>query len=437
LNGTRWLAIPGAAVLLLGSSCASSAPQAPAAPVLRIGVDLPITGAEARAAVPALNGVRFFVQTHPTLDGFGVTLVASDDATGVRPSPSRGAANVRAFIADRTVVAMIGPFDSGVARREIPIANAAGLAMVSPATSSACLTRDVFIPATLDPARTAIDCRAAGLPSASELRPNRVNNFFRLTTTDDLQGAAAADYVFGKLHAVRAAAVSDGEAYGQGLVDVFSARFATLGGSVVGRFELAPGKTDATAFLSQMKVAGAQAFYYGGATSGGGCAVRAQMESVFPAGESTPFFGADGIAHDPSCVTEAAGNSAGTFATVPFVDASTRPAAAVLVREFKGSFGSASDYGPYTMVAYDATAILYAALDRAIRSASGHLPDRTRVISELAATSGLAGATGNLGFDSAGDTTNRILSVFEARGADPRGAWKLVDTVDYSVRLPY
>jgi branched-chain amino acid transport system substrate-binding protein len=437
LNRRRWFAIPTAAALLLASACASSAPAASAAPVLRIGVDLPITGREARAAVPALNGVRFFVQRHPSLDGFTVSLVTADDAVNGVPSPGRGAMNVHGFLADPSLVAMIGPFDSAVARKEIPIANAASLAMVTPATSNACLTRDVFMPAMLNPARTEIDCKSAGLPSAADLRPSHINNFFRLTTTDDLQGAAAADYAFHNLHLLRAAGVSDHEAYGQGLVDAFVARFTALGGTVVGRLELPQGKSDVTAFLSQMKEEGAQAFYYGGGTPGGGCGVRAQMKALFPAAESTPFFGADGIAQDPACVTAAGDNSPGIFATVPFVDASTRPGAAPTIREFKGTFGNTADYGPYTIVAYDATAIVYAALDRAIRSAGGRLPGRADVISELAKTSGLAGATGNLGFDAAGDTTNRVVSMFEATGSDPRSSWKLVDTVDYSAHLPY
>lgn len=437
LNTRRRLAIPGAALLLLASACASSTPAAPAAPVLRIGVDLPISGREARAAVPALNGVRFFVQTHPSLDGFTVSLVTADDAVNGVPSPGRGSTNVQGFIADPSIVAMIGPFDAGVARKEIPIANAAGLAMVTPATSNACLTREVFMPAMLNPARTEIDCKSAGLPAAADLRPSHVNNFFRLTTTDDLQGAAAADYAFNELHLLRAAAMSDREAYGQGLLDAFVARFTTLGGTVVGRLELPPGKTDVTAFLSQMKDEGAQAFYYGGATPGGGCGVRAQMKALFPAAEATPFFGADGIAQDPACVTAAGDNSPGMFATVPFVDASTRPSAALTIREFKGTFGSTADYGPYTFVAYDATAVLYAALDRAIRGAGGRLPGRAGVVSELAKTSGLAGATGNLGFDAAGDTTNRVVSIFEATSSAARGPWRLVDTVDYSAHLPY
>jgi branched-chain amino acid transport system substrate-binding protein len=405
-------------------------------PSLHIGVDLPISGREARAALPALNGIRFFVQTHPTLDGFNVVLTTADDAGGGWPNPNRGVTNLEGFIGDSSLVAMIGPFDAAVARKEIPVANAAGLAMISPATSNPCLTRNVFMPALLNPARVAISCQSAGLPSASELRPGRNNNFFRLTTTDELQGAAAADYAFKKLHILRVAALSDHEAYGQGLVDAFSARITSLGGTVLGHFDLDPAKPDASPYLSNMKSAGAQAVYYGGSMRGG-CEIRAQMKVLFPPGEATPFLGGDGIAQDPDCVRAAGDNSAGVYATVPIVDARSRPAAATTIRDFRTAFGSTADLGPYTMVAYDATAVLYAALDRAIRAAGGSLPSRARVTAELAQTSGLAGTTGTLGFDSMGDTTNRVVSIFEATGGDPRSPWKAVDTEDYSARLPY
>src|SRR5207237_50900 len=168
------------------------------------------------------------------------------------------------------VVAMTGPFDAGVAGKEIPIANAAGLAMVSPATSNPCLTRDVFLPAVLNPARTDITCKDAGLPAASELRPSHTNNYFRLTTTDELQRSAAAEYAYRRLHVQRAAVISDHEAYGQGLADSFSGRLTNLGGSVVGYLDLEPGKGEANDFLKGMKDAGAQAIYYGGGRRRGG-----------------------------------------------------------------------------------------------------------------------------------------------------------------------
>jgi branched-chain amino acid transport system substrate-binding protein len=422
--------------VLASPACVTTPGSQPAIPVLRIGVDLPLSGRESRAAVPALNGIQFFVQTHPMLDGFQVQLSTKDDAHDGSPNPNVGVTNVRAFIGDSSVVAMLGPFNAMVARKEIPIANSAGLAMVTPATSNPCLTRDVYIPSRLNPARTEITCKDAGLPPASELRPDKTNNFFRLTTTDELQGAAAADYAFMKLHIQRAAVISDHEVYGQGLADAFSARLTNLGGSVLGQLDLEPTKTDATGFLTSMKDAGARAIYFGG-TSKGGCGIRYQMRAIFPTGEGTPFLGGDGIAHDPMCVNLAADNSPGIFATVPFVDATARPGAAAILRSFKAAHGSSADYGPYTLVAYDATAILYAALDRAIRDAGGKRPERSNVTAALARTSNLAGATGNLGFDAQGDTTNRMVSIFEATGPDPRAPWRLVDGVDYSARLPY
>lgn len=432
----RWAGM-GAAVLLIIGGCTQATPAVTQSRTLHIGVDLPITGHETRAAVPALNGIRFFVQTHPTLDGYTVVLTTADDGVGGYANPNRGIENVQAFLGDASLVAMIGPFNAPVARKEIPVANAAGLAMISPATSNPCLTRNVFVPALLNPARTEISCKTAGLPSAADLRPEHTNNFFRLTTTDELQGVAAADYAFHTLRVVRAGVISDHEAYGQGLVDAFSARLTTLGGTVVGHLDTDPTKPDATDFLKGMKDAGAQAIYYGGSTRGGGCAIRAQMTASFPAGETTPFLGADGIAHDPACIKAAGDNSLGIYATVPIVDATTRPGAAATIRVFKTSFGSTADYGPYTLVAFDATAVLYAAIDRAIRAAGGGFPARASVVSELAKTSGLAGVTGTIGFDASGDTTNRVVSIFEATGPGPRTPWKLVDAEDYSGRLPY
>src|SRR5256885_16924922 len=161
------------------------------------------------------------------------------------------------------------------------------------------------------------------------------------------------------------------------------------------------------------------------------------VKASSPAGEATPFLGGDGIAQDPGCVGAAGDNSAGISGYVAYVDASTSASAAPTIPEFKGAFGSTTDYGPYTVVAYDATAVLYAALDRAIRAAGGSIPARASVVSQLAQTSGLAGATGNLRFDASGDTTNRLVSVFQATGADPRVPRKLAATADYSAHLPY
>jgi branched-chain amino acid transport system substrate-binding protein len=333
-------------------------------------------------------------------------------------------------------MAMIGPFNAVVARKEIPIANVASLAMISPAMSNPCLTKDVFLPSQLNPSRAELRCKDAGLPSAADLRPLHNNNFFRLTTTDALQGPAAADYAFKTLHLKRIAAISDHEVYGQGLVAAFSARFQRLGGNLTGNLDVdIKAQPDVTAFLKQAKAATTQAIYFGGFDRG--CVIRAQMATVFEAGEAVPFLGGDGIAHDPVCIKDAGTNAAGMLATVPLVYADTIPGAAATIKTFKAAFGDPMDYGPYTMVAYDATAVLYRAIELAILEAGGQLPSRSSVVKHLSETADFAGATGTLGFDKAGDTTNRVVTIFQPAAADPRGPWKYVDSVDYSAALPY
>lgn len=430
-------AAPLAAVLLAFASACSLGAGTGQARTLHIGVDLPITGPEARAAIPALNGMRFYVQQHPQLDGFTVRLVVSDDAAGGAPSAERGAANVRAFVADPLLVAMLGPFDAAVARREIPVANGATLAMVSPATSSPCLTRDDYLPAALNPARIAISCRDAALPSASALRPTHLNNFFRLTTTDYLQGPAAADYASKKLHLLRVAVVSDHETYGQALADGFAARFTRLGGTVVARMDVDPAakQQDPALFLQAAKAGGAQAVFFGGTPSTGACALRGQMQSVFDPGEATPLLGGDGLV-DPACLRDAGANASGMFATAPIVDAASLPAAAGLIAAYKRTYPNPPDYGPYTFLAYDSAAVVYQALDRAIRLAGGELPVRGNVVSQLSVAAA-AGVTGTIGFDAGGDTTNRLVSIYEPDGTGPGASWKPVDSVDYRTTLPY
>ena len=424
-------ALPGCTATILTGSQSS--------PVLKIGIDLPLSGDEGRVANPALNGIRFYVAQHPQLDGFSIQVDARDDTSAGTPDPARGAANVQALAGAPQVIAVIGPFDAAVARAEIPIANLASLAMVSPAISSPCLTKAVYLPATLTRTRSAVTCKDAGQPAAADLRPNTVNNFFRLAPTDDLQGPAAADYAFKSLHIVRAATVSDHEAYGQALARSFAARFVRLGGSIVGSLDtdLTASTVEATAFLRRMRADGAQALYFGGSATNRGCVLKSQMADLFPAGDQAPFLGGDGIAEDPACIAQVGSHTSAIYATVPAIDPANRAGAAAVIAAFKRAYPARSDYGAYTVIAYDAAGLLYAALHRAIMAAGGRLPPRSRVNSELAGTAGYLGVTGTIGFDPAGDTTNRVLSVYRAPGSDPLAAWILVGEIDFGGSPPY
>ena len=434
----RASAVACGALLVALPACAGDNAGSTPDRTITIGVDLPLTGSEGSAGTATLNGVRFFVQRHPVLDGFTISVDARDDPAGASQATSRGLRNLESLIAQPRVLAIIGPFDSNVARAQIPVANRAHLALVSPGTSSRCLTKEPFLPALLNPARTAITCKAAGLPSPAELRPTGVNNFFRLSTTDELQGPAAADYATRQLHLQRMAVLTDGEAYGQGLADSFTARFIHLGGSVVAHTDLDPSKAiDATAFLQAAKNDRAQGVYYGGTSSNHACVLRSQMTTVFGADVAAPLLGGDGIALDPTCVGDAGASAAGIYATVPAADPEHVDSASPVISAFRTQYGRPQDFGPGTIAAYDATGAVYDALDRAIKASAGNLPARDSVVAELAATRAYSGTTGVFGFDPEGDTTLRLVSIFRPAGADLDAGWTWLGTVDYSTALPY
>ena len=415
----------------LASLAACSGGSAVDGKTIKIGVDLPLSGDEGQAGVPALNGVRFYIHQHPVLQGFNVEVSARDDALKGIHDAKVGAQNFSDLIADPQVMGIVGPFNASVARAAIPLANSAHLAVISPATSNPCLTRDPYLPAGLNPTRAAIGCKAAGLPLPGDLRPTKTNNFFRLATTDDLQGAAAADYAFNTLHLLRVGVLSDREVFGQALAAGFRARFTRLGGLVVAYQDFTPSASlDLSSFFLQTKNDGGQAVYFGGVTANGGCAIRAQMAAVFGASAAVPYLGGSGIAEDPACVRAAGGNAAGIYATVPVADPEQVATSQPVIAAFKAQYRNAWDYGAYTILAYDATAIIYSALDRAITDAGGKLPTRQAVTASV-------GADQTVGFDPAGDTTHRVVSIFEATSSDPAVPWRWVGEVNYSAKLPY
>jgi len=419
--------------LAAGTACTSGPSK-----VIKIGVDLPLGGDAGRAGVPTLNGVRFYVEQHPTLDGYTVVVEARDDAVKGRSDPQQGSRNIEALAADALVLGVIGPFDSSVSRAAIPSANNAGLALISPSASSRCLTKEPFLPAALNPTRAAISCAAVGLPSPKDLRPKGGNNFFRLATTDELQGPAAADYAYKDLSLRRIAVLSDHEGYGQALAASFRSRFTRLGGVVVATRDYDPiASPDLSTFVKAAKADGAQAVYLGGVTANRACAVRAQMAPTFPAGDQAPFLGGDGIALDPACIRDAGSNAAGIYATVPAADADSIAGARATIAAFKGRFTKAAEYGPYTIAAYDATGVLYAAIHTAIQAAAGQAPTRAAVIDALRATTSYSGVLGTFGFDADGDSTLRLVAVYKSPGPNPAGAWTLAKIVDYSGALPY
>jgi branched-chain amino acid transport system substrate-binding protein len=371
---------------------------------IKIGIDLPVSGEDASDGQPAQNGGKLAITQKGKVCGasshadacFTLTAFPLDDAVNGVHDPKQGAANVQQFVADSAVLGMMGPFNSSVARAEIPIANSVNLTMVSPSNTNECLTQE--------PA----DGHCKG--QAKILRNNSTkNNYFRVCTTDLIQGPAAADYAYNKLGKKKVYVLNDQQTYGLGIAQNFAKQFQADGGTVLnpdlGGFD-PTATTDFKSKLTQAASLGADVVFFGGTTATKGGVIRKQMAGIL----DVPYVAGDGISGD-QFLKDAAPNAANSFFTVAGPYASQLPTATAMIAAYKTAFGS--DIGAYSAQGYDAVGVIIAAISRAIDDAGGNMPTRDQVTAEMLKTTTYSGAMGTFGFDANGDTTLKIITVYK------------------------
>ena len=417
----RWLSMVTVlmAVALVAAACggggtgaASSAPAAAttaaaatsaaaAAGEIIIASDLPTSGADASSGLPTQNGAAFAMSQNTSYKGIKFTFKPFDDTVNGVHDPQKGAQNVQQMLSDPKVLAMVGPFNSNVARAEIPIANQGQLAMMSPSNTNECLTQ-------LFPY-----CD----PKPAALRPTGKNNYFRIAAPDTVQGPAMADYILKTLKLTKVAVFSDNETFGKGVADNFVKRLTAGGGTLTNRSDFDMKTTsDFKAFINEAKSKGAQAIYAGATSATKACIVRSQMAGIL----DVPFTGPDGIGDD-QCLKDAGSNTANMFFTNAAGDAAQNPDAASTVAAFTQAYPKASDLGAYTFPAYDCALILIDAVKRAIDANGGKVPSRQQVIDAVQATNGLKGTVGTYAFDANGDPKSATMAFWATKGTP--AAW--------------
>lgn len=361
-----------------------------------IASDLPTSGADASSGLPTQNGAAFAMSQTTSYKGIKFTFKPFDDTVNGVHDPQKGAQNVQQMLSDPKVLAMVGPFNSNVARAEIPIANNGPLAMMSPSNTNECLTQDFPY------------CD----PKPKALRPTGKNNYFRIAAPDTVQGPAMADYIIKTLKLTKVAVFSDNETFGKGVADNFVKRLTATGGSLTNRSDFDMKTTsDFKAFINEAKSKGAQAIYAGATSATKACIVRSQMAGIL----DVPFTGPDGIGDD-QCLKDAGANTANMFFTNAAGDAAQNPDAASTVAAFKQAYPKASDLGAYTFPAYDCALILIDAVKRAIDANGGKVPSRQQVIDAVQATKGLKGTVGTYEFDANGDPKSATMAFWATKG---------------------
>jgi branched-chain amino acid transport system substrate-binding protein len=188
-TGTNGVSVPAA---LQTPRSIDALPSATCGPVLSgsdphpqrlIVSDLPMHGGPGVPALQMNAAITYVLRAHDFRAGhWHLGYQACDDSTaqtGVS-DPHRCVANAKAWIRHPIVIGVIGPYSSGCAIAEIPVAGTSGpLAIVSPTNSFIGLTHD-------DP------LAPPNLPR--QLYPRGVRNYARVYPADDLQATALAAF---------------------------------------------------------------------------------------------------------------------------------------------------------------------------------------------------------------------------------------------------
>jgi branched-chain amino acid transport system substrate-binding protein len=404
---TRIGAIAAVAVLTL-SACNGGAAKG----TVKFAIELPLQGSELAASQPIINGIKLAVkQAGGKVAGYTIDIpqsVIKDDALNGAHDAQTGANNMSSLVADDTIVAVIGPLNSSVAKAQIPISNAAGLPQCSPANTNPDLTKG-------DPAKT--------------LR-TKPNNYVRVVTTDDVQGPAAAQYIITVLKQTSVYIIDDTETFGKGVADAFEAEFKAEGGDVV-KHDAAPKTTqDYVSIMTAAASLNPKSIYFGGVTATGGA--RILLAAAQAGLGDVPYVGPDGI-NDGSGATKdsflnlAGDKAAHSYSTLAGIG--DFPGKAKFDTDYKAEFGI--DATGYAGQGFACAQVMLDALGRAAATnPADNKALRAAMLTALADTSHTYKTIqGDFTFDANGDTSQKIVSIYsyDATAKD----WHFETQVDY------
>lgn len=372
---------------------------------LKIATEFPVSGTDASATVPAQNGVDLAVSQANLPNGYTLTVVHKNDEGASGADASIGASNVHDLVADPSVVGIVGPFNSSVAKAEIPVVNnAGGPVLISPTNTNPGLTIEQY-------------ASANGIVFSVLHPAGKPDYYFRIPANDVAQGKADATIALSsKVNGTSCYVIDDNTTYGKGLADYFTLAYQAGGGSVKGRQSITPQQVSSFPQLATtIKNSGAAIVFYAGVTSQGGGALK---KDLVAAGFNGFMVGGDGIAQDPGWLTTAGAAAVGTIGTIaaPDTSALNNAAAQAFETAYKAKFPGA-DLTAYSAQAYDAANIEITAIKNLI--SANKAVTRAAVRDEVAKIS-YTGVTGNISFDSNGDNKSGLFSIY---AVDQTGQW--------------
>ena len=373
---------------LPSSSCGPVVYKGSGSPNFIVASDLPLQGAIRAQTVQISRAIIWAFQDKGWKAGnYTVGYQSCDDSTAQAGAWDSGkcATNARLYTADKSVIGVIGTFNSGCAEIEVPIlgrANPGPMLMVSPANTYPGLTKKW----------------APGEPN--KYYPTGTRNYARVVATDDYQGPADALWTQ-SLGIKKVYVLNDRQVYGAGVAGTYLSAAKKLGIKVVGNQGWDAKASSYEALAQAIKKSGAQAVFLGGIVCNNGAKLMQDIKAVNP---KIQLQMPDGFS-EPSA-NGAVGNGA-------YISVAGEPptaltgAGANFVKSFGKSVGAVPN--PYSAYGAQAAEVML----QAVAAGGGQRSTTTKAVFGLTVTNGILG-TFTIG--ASGDTNLTPVTIYRQKG---------------------
>jgi branched-chain amino acid transport system substrate-binding protein len=387
----------GNAQALPASSCSDIYYEGDGSPEFIIASDLPLQGSGRTQTVQMTEAIKFILKQHDFKAGdTTIGYQSCDDSTAQQGkwASEKCSANANAYAQNKTVIGVIGTFNSGCAEIIIPVLNRAPdgpVGMISPANTYVGLTHG----------------GAGTAPGEPEkYYPSGTRNYIRIVAADDFQGAADAQLTQ-QLGLKKVYILNDKEAYGQGVATNYRNAATSLGLTIAG-FSAWNGKASSyTGLATKIKQSGADSVFLGGLICENGGKLIKDLRNVL--GNGVTIISPDGFTPISAVVDGAGGAAEGIYVSVAGQpNENLGPTGKTFVKDF-GATQPGGQVDPYSSYAAQATDVLLTAIEKS---------DGTRadVASKLFDTKVNDGILGNFQINQNGDTNSNPVTMYLIKG---------------------
>jgi branched-chain amino acid transport system substrate-binding protein len=339
--------------------------DAVAAEKVVVAITSPQSGPQAAWGTELIRGAELALAEYdPKTLKFSYEILPMDDTA----DPKVGITIANKLKVDKDVMAVIGPWNSGVAIPASPIYSEAKLPLFAIASDPK-LTRQGF------------------------------TNIFRTVSTNDFQAIGGEAYLVGELKKKRIAIIHDNTIPGVTISEIFQELVKKDKAETVMFQGVNWGERDWSPVLTTLKQKNPDALYLVTVFADAALALK-QMKDL---GIKLTVLGPDGMYSDD--LVKLAGPAAeGACATALGADVNKLPTASKFVNAFKAKYNESPQQ--YSVFAYEDMHIIIKAVEKAGKK------DRAEILKAVRAVTPYEGALGKTVFNDRGDTVNQVIGIY-------------------------